>query len=127
IGGRRAVVPLIVLFGGIGGGAGGYFMQWFAMAADYPLNVGGRPFHSWPSFVPITFELTVLCAALAGFIGMLALNRLPQPHHPLFAAPGFERATRDRFFLCIEACDANFTRDATRRFLASLQPLAVRE
>jgi hypothetical protein len=127
LGRRRTGVPLIVLLGGIAGGIGGYFMQWFALAVDYPLNVGGRPFHSWPAFVPITFELTVLCAALCGLIGMLVLNRLPHPHHPLFAARGFERATRDRFFLCIETRDAKFDLNATRRFLESLKPESVSE
>ena len=127
IGRRRTAVPLIVLCGGIIGGSGGYFMQWFAMAVDYPLNVGGRPFHSWPAFVPITFELTVLCAALSALISMLVLNRLPQPHHPLFAARNFERATRDRFFLCIEAPDAKFDRSATRLFLESLGPISITE
>jgi hypothetical protein len=127
LGRRRTGVPVIVLLGGIAGGTGGYFMQWFALVVDYPLNVGGRPFHSWPAFVPITFELTVLCAALAGVIGMLALNRLPHPHHPLFGTPGFQRASRDRFFLCIETRDAKFDRSATRRFLESLKPESVAE
>src|SRR5205823_1621566 len=90
IGFRKNRVALCCLLGGLTGGIGGYFMQWFAMAVDYPLDVGGRPFHSAPAFIPITFELTVLCGALATIIGMLALNGLPRPHHPIFAARNFE-------------------------------------
>src|SRR5947208_12062738 len=100
IGVRRTGVPLICLIGGLAGGIGGYFMQWFAQAVHYPLNVGGRPFHSAPSYIPVTFELTVLCAALCTVIGMLALNGLPRPNHPIFNADRFARATTDRFFLC---------------------------
>jgi hypothetical protein len=127
LGRQKTAIPLIVLIGGLLGGSGGYFMQWYAMTVSYPINVGGRPFHSWPAFIPITFELTILCAALSGVIGMLALNRLPRPHHPLFAVPGFERAMRDRFFLCIESCDVKFDPAATRSFLESLHPLKLTE
>ncbi len=127
LGHRPTSVPLIVLIGGACGGLGGYFLQWYSMAIDYPINVGGRPFHTWPAFIPITFELTVLCASLAGLIGMLALNRLPQPHHPVFNLPEFERASSDRFFLCIEARDPAFDRESTRRFLEGLQPVSVNE
>ena len=120
-------VPLIVLLAGIAGGAGGYFMEWYAMAVDYPINVGGRPLNSWPAFVPITFELTVLSGALAAIVAMFALNRLPQPHHPVFNVPHFERASTDKFFLCIEARDPRFDLAATRAFLESLNPDAIAE
>ncbi len=117
LGSRKTIMPLLVLLGGIAGGVGGYFMQWYSMVIDYPYNVGGRPFHSWPSFIPVTFELTVLCAALAGVFGMLFLNGLPRFHHPIFAAPGIERATVDQYFLCIESADAKWDPEETRRYL----------
>lgn len=120
-------VALCCLLGGITGGAGGYFMQWYAMAVDYPLNVGGRPWNSVPSFIPITFELTILCAAFATILGMLALNGLPRLHHPIFSAQDFDRATTDRFFLCIEARDSSFNAAAVANFLREQQPLTVRE
>ncbi len=124
---KRSRVPLIVLLGGLCGGLGGYFMEWYSMAVDYPLNVGGRPFHSWPAFIPITFELTVLGAAISAIVGMLALNRLPRPHHPVFNLPEFARASTDRFFLCIESSDPQFDPVATRQFLESLEPASVKE
>ncbi len=127
LGHKQTPMPLIVLIGGIIGASGGYFLQWYATVVDYPLNIGGRPFHSWPAFVPITFEFTVLCAALFAIIGMLALNRLPQPHHPVFNVPEFERASTDRFFLCIEARDPKFDLAATRGFLKSFKPESVKE
>ena len=102
-------------------------MQYYTSVIDYPLNVGGRPLHSWPMFVPVTFELTILLAALAAVLGMLALNGLPRPHHPLFGVERFERATRDGFFLAIEADDPKFDRDATPAFLKTLNPLSVEE
>jgi len=117
LGSRRTAVPRIVLTGGIIGAVGGYFMEWYSMAVDYPINIGGRPFNSWPAYIPITFELTVLCAAISAIVGMLALNCLPQPHHPVFNVPGFERASTDRFFLCIEASDPKFEPSVTRQFL----------
>jgi hypothetical protein len=127
LGCQRTAVPLIVLLGGIFGAAGGYFMEWYSMAVDYPINIAGRPFNSWPAFIPIAFELLVLCAAISAVVGMLALNRLPQPHHPVFNVPGFERASTDRFFLCVEARDPKFDLLATRRFLEGLKPSAVKE
>lgn len=127
LGRKRTLVPLIVLIGGIIGGSGGYFMEWYANVVSYPLNIGGRPLNSWPSFIPITFELTILCATLCAFFGSMAMNKLPQPYHPIFHAPNFERASIDRFFLCIEARDAKFDAPVVRRFLESLQPIAVSE
>jgi len=117
LGARRFPVPLIVLLGGIAGGLGGFLMQWFASAVHWRLNVGGRPLNSWPAFIPITFEMTVLFAGLAGLAGMLALNRLPRYHHPLFDAPGFERASRDAFLLWVGADDPRFERERTARWL----------
>jgi hypothetical protein len=119
---HRSAVPLIVLTGGLIGGLSGAFMQWYTSVFDYPLNIGGRPFNSWPSFVVITFELTILFAGLSGALGMLALNDLPKPHHSLFNEPHFDRATQDRFFFCIEATDPKFDTDATWQFLESLKP-----
>lgn len=127
LGRRETAVPLIVLGGGIAGGLGGYFLQWYSMAVDYPLNIGGRPLNSWPAFIPITFEITVLSAAFAAIIGMLALNRLPEPYHPVFNVPEFERASTDRFFLCMEAADPKFNLKETRRFLEMLKPELISE
>ena len=127
IGFHKTRVPLIVLLGGICGALTAYGMQWYSAVIDYRLNVGGRPPHSWPAFVPITFELTVLFAAIAGLVGMLALNGLPRPYHPVFNVPEFKLASQTRFFLCIEADDHLFRANEVREFLLSLTPAAVVE
>lgn len=120
LGFRRSNVPRITLLGGLLGGTGGFFMQYWISAVSYPLNIGGRPLNSWPAFIPVTFECAVLGAALFAVLGMLALNKLPQPHHPVFNVPRFGLASNDRFFLCIEADDPKFDRVQAAQFLESL-------
>lgn len=127
LGRKNTSVPLIVFCAGLCGGLGGYFLQWYAMAVSYPLNIGGRPLNSWPAYIPVTFELTILSAAFGAIIGMLALNRLPEPYHPVFNIPEFERASTDKFFLCIESRDPKFDLAETRRFLAGLKPEMIVE
>jgi hypothetical protein len=125
IGFHKTGLPVIVFLGGVLGGLGGFFMQYYIEVLRYPLNVGGKPFNSWPAFIPITFECTVLCAAFAAVLGMLALNKLPQPYHPVFNAPNFAMATRDRFVLVIEASDRKYRHDEVVNLLRSLGPSDV--
>jgi Protein of unknown function (DUF3341) len=127
IGFRKTRLPLLVLLGGIIGCGGGFFLQYWASVIDYPLNVGGRPLNSWPMFIPVTFELTILVAGLTAVLGLLALNGLPMPYHPVFNVERFQFATRNRFFLCIESADPKFDLEATRRFLESCGPQGVYE
>ncbi|MFP3559408.1 DUF3341 domain-containing protein, partial [Paraburkholderia sp. SIMBA_049] len=119
--------PFVTLIGGIVGALGGYFLQWYSAVIDYPINVGGRPLHSWPSFVVPAFELTILGAALAAVFGMLVANGLPRLNHPVFNVPHFEQATRNRFFLCLTARDPRFDIECSKRFLQDLQPVSVVE
>ena len=127
LGVRPSRLPLVVLLGGLAGGLAGYLLQWWTAVVAYPINVGGRPLHSWPAFIVPTFETTVLGAAIAAVLGMLALNGLPMPYHPVFNVPRFALSSRDRFFLCIEATDPLFDREGTRRFLERLVPRQVSE
>lgn len=123
---KRTRLPLLVLLGGIGGGIGGFLLQAWSSAIAYPMNIGSRPHISWPQFIPVTFETTVLGAALTCFFGMWALNKLPQPYHPVFNVPAFARASTDRFFLVIEANDPRFG-EGTRQFLEGLHPVGVHD
>ena len=127
LGFHKSRLPLIVLVGGLLGCAGGFFLQAWGSAIYYPINVGGRPFVSWPSFIPITFECTVLLAAISAVLGMLALNGLPMPYHPTFNVERFALASRDRFFLVVEATDPMFDRKSTADFLRSLTDYGVYE
>ena len=126
LGFHRNRVPRIVLIGGVIGGLA-RFLHAVVLGgrSHYPLNVGGRPLHSWPAFIPITFELTVLGASLAAVVGMLAMNGLPRPHHPVFNVPGFVLASNDRFFLSIQARDPRFDPATTREFLATFHPKVI--
>jgi ActD protein len=125
IGSHHTRLPLIVLIGGVCGCIGGYALQYWASAVTYPINVGGKPLHSWPAFIPVTFECTILAAALTAVFAMLGLNRLPMPYHPVFNVPRFALASRNRFFLCIESTDPQFDIENTRKFLETLNPREV--
>jgi len=127
IGFRRNGVPAVVLVGGILGCLSGYLLQWWISVVSYPVNVGGRPYHSAPAFIVVTFEMTILCAVLAAVFGMLALNGLPMPYHPVFNVPRFRFATKDRFFLIVFSSDPKYTSTGTRAFLESLAPRSISE
>ena len=127
IGFTKTSLPLIVFIGGVVGGLSGFFMQYWIEVIDYPINVGGKPTNSWPAFIPITFEMTVLFAAFSAVLGMLILNKLPQPYHPVFNIPSFALATRDRFFLAVEANDPKFKHGEVVDLLKSLNAIAVND
>ena len=127
LGEKRTQVPFVVLAGGVAGACCGLIMQYWSMAHDYPFNVGGRPGNSWPVFVPIAFEVMVLVASLSALFGLLFLNGLPRPYHPVFNVPRFVDASQDSYFLCIEAADPLFDRQRTRDFLNGLAPREVAE
>ena len=127
LGVRHTRLPLIVLIGGIVGLLAGYGLQYWVNVIEYPYNIGGRPLHSWPAFLPVTFETTVLVASPSAVLGMLGLNGLPQPYHPVFNASRFELASHTHFFLCIEATDPKFDRAKTREFLERLSEREVEE
>lgn len=125
VGHHHSRVPWIVLAGGVSGASLGFGLCYWVSTMAYPLNVGGRPFNSWPAFIPVTFECTILLAALSALMGMLALNGLPEPHHPVFNVDRFALASRDRYYLCIDATDPKFDKATTRAFLLGLRPAEV--
>lgn len=125
LGRQRSKLPWIVFAAGTAGCLGGFFMQYWMAVVDYPWNVGGRPPLSWPAFIPVTFELTILSSAIAAVFGMFGLNGLPRPHHPIFNTPNFDRSTTDHYFICIEAEDPEFDEDKVTAFLNDLNPEAV--
>ena len=127
VGFRSRAVSYFVFAGGLAGACGGFGLMWWITVIAFPHVVSGRPLNSWPAYIPITFECMVLVACFTAVIAMLALNGLPEPYHPVFNVPEFERASRDRFFLCIEATDPQFDVEATRRFLEQLGPEEVHE
>jgi len=127
LGHHHSWLPLLVLLGGITGCLAGYALQFWSATIAYPMNIGGRPIHSWPAFIVPTFETTILFAAGTAVLGMLALNGLPEPYHPVFNVPQFARASKDRFFIVIEARDPKFDADRTWSFLTSLGPRSVSE
>jgi hypothetical protein len=120
-------VPLVVLIGGLIGGISGYALQYWVSAVSYPINVGGKPYHSWPAFIVVTFEMTILFAGISAVFGMLALNGLPMPYHPVFNVPRFALATKDRFFLIVFSTDPKYSPSETRRFLEGMAPRSISE
>lgn len=124
---RRSKVPLITFLGGLTGALTGFFLQYWSQVIAYPMNVGGRPHNSWPAFIVVTFELTILFASLSAVVGMILVNGLPRPYHPVFNAEGFERASRDGFFLTVEAADPRFERGETGELLRRLGAREVQE
>jgi hypothetical protein len=127
LGHTTKLLPMVVLLGGLLGGLTGYLLQWYTSTVSYPFNVGGKPFHSWPMFIPVTFECTILGASLAAVFGMLGMNGLPMPYHPLFHIDRFALASRDRFFLAIRAIDPKYDPVETRKFLEGLGAREVTE
>jgi Protein of unknown function (DUF3341) len=127
IGFHKSAVPLIVLLGGILGGTSGFALQYWINVIAYPLNIGGKPYDSWPAFIVPTFEMTILFAGLCGMFGMFALNGLPEPYHPVFNVDKFSAVTRDKFFLCVEAADPKFDLVGTQQFMQRLKPLSISE
>jgi hypothetical protein len=127
LGHHRSKMPLLVLGGGITGACAGFGLAYWSSVIAYPMNIAGKPLNSWPAFIVPTFETTILFGALAAVLGMLALNGLPMPYHPVFNVPNFARASKDRYFLCIEARDRKFDLAATRDFLEHTDALEVRE
>jgi hypothetical protein len=121
----RNRVPLVVLLGGLTGLLAGYGLEYWSSVIAYPLNIGGRPFHSIPSFIVPAYETTILFASLGAVVGMIVLNGLPMPYHPVFNVPAFEAASSDGFFLTIETADPKFDAQATREFLQGLHPVGV--
>jgi hypothetical protein len=125
---HHSKVPLVCLLGGIAGALGGIALCYWTSVIDYPLNIGGKPFNAWPAYIPVIFECTVLLAAFSAGLGMLALNRLPEPYHPVFNVEAFRaRGSRDGFFLCIEERDPKFDATATRELLAAAGALEVHD
>lgn len=127
IGFEKNGVALVCLCGGVLGGTAAYFLQWWINTIAYPVNIGGRPFHSWPSFIIVTFEMTILFSGLSAVFGMLALNGLPMPYHPVFNVPQFDAASRDKFFIVVFSSDKKYDPAKTRAFLESLNPTSVAE
>ena len=127
IGFHHDLVPLVTLIGAIIGGATGYLMQYWINTMAYPLNIGGKPFHSWPSFIVVTFEMTILFGGISAVFGMLALNGLPMPYHPVFNVSRFAMASKDRFFLIVFSSDKKYDDVKTREFLQSLGPKTLTE
>jgi hypothetical protein len=127
IGFHHDEVPLVVLIGGIIGGLTGFLMQYWMSAIDYPLNIGGKPYNSWPAFIVITFEMTILFAGISAVLGMLALNGLPMPYHPVFNVPRFSAASKDRFFLIVFSSDKKYKANEVRRLFETLKPRAIDE
>lgn len=123
----KTSVSMFTLIGGLTGAVAGFGMQWFAMVIHMPFDIGGKPYFSWPSFIPITFEMTILFGAFSALGSMLLMNELPRLHHPIFNAKRFERASSDGFFLCIESNDGQYDRETTATFLRGLSPVEVSE